>query len=215
MVASLHFKDNLFNNISAPNIVVPNKITARALTPSDFIGFKYARLRALLEEEHCFSSTYKKEFDLADEYWIDKCTPTDDSSFFGLFDGDEIVGIMYAEKWDRDPSGQTAHWGAAYVMPEYRGTGVSKHLYKARENWTKKHPHYKQCVFTLFDRNKQSAKIHKKRGAKYMFTETLKLPGRPDTPMHYYTRKINPKLTLIKSSRPKAPAPLPYMANQP
>ena len=197
MNALHNIKQKPFNNICEPAVQIPKKVIARQLQSHDFMKFKKIRLRSLKEEEHCFAASYAHENKLPKTHWVNECSPTKDKSFFGLFNGTNLIGFMFAKKWDQDSSNQTAYWGSAYIIPEYRGTGLGKALYQQREKWTKKHPSFTKCIFGCFERNTRSKAIHLKHGAKYLFTRTLKTSGRPDTPLHYYGRAIKPKLRLI------------------
>lgn len=197
MTLSLKSSKNNFNVLKNNKIKVPKKCLARSLTSDDYEAFKAIRLRALKEEEHLFSATYSQEADLPDEYWKETCTPCPDSCFFGLFDQKKLVGIMYASMWEGDTSGKTAYWGAAYVIPEYRGKGLAKPLYKKRENWTRQHPNYEECIFSIIENNERSTSIHKKRGAKLQFTQIKELPGRSPETWLFYKRRVAPRLALM------------------
>lgn len=172
------------------NIKIAQRVVARELTARDWPFYKELRLRALKEEGHLFGPHYNTEVKFSNKEWETYCTPNSDHRIFGLFDDSKFVGSLYSTKWDQDKSGQTALWGSAYVAPEYRGLGLGRPLYLAREQWTAKHPAFAKVLFYIIDGNKHSMEIHEKNGAKRITSKTMIWPHKPPTLWHWYEKPL-------------------------
>ena len=69
-------------------------LSVRQLGKGDAAAFRAIRLRALREEGEKFGPTFEAEAGLPYEEWVNRVTPTEDTRIFGLFDGEDLAGIM-------------------------------------------------------------------------------------------------------------------------
>lgn len=183
-------------------VIAQQKLAARELAEKDFLPYKKLFLRALQEEGQLFGPTYEDRIKMSDEEWQQRFNPTPDHRYFGLFDREKIVGVLFASRWEEDKSGKTALWGSAYIIPEYRGQGLGEPLYKAREEWTSKHPRFKRAVFFILEGNKRSTEIHEKQGATHVSTETMTWPHRPPALWRWYEKSISKDNSSAKPHQP-------------
>ena len=65
---------------------------------------------------------------------------------FGLLDGEHLVGITGAFAWPDDISGETATLVMSYIVPAYRGRGLSGLLYTAALDWIRTHPRFRRVI---------------------------------------------------------------------
>src|SRR5450755_221393 len=95
-------------------------IKIRLLSPEEWAIYKEMRLHSLKTESRVFSRTWEEDAGLPDEAWRnDLCN--DKEGYFGLFDGDKMVGLTAVFPDKADPSGKTAKLGLSYILPAYRG----------------------------------------------------------------------------------------------
>ncbi len=113
--------------------------TIRQLTPSDWQIFRDLRLYALKSEPGKFSSNYTLESGFSEETRRDRLAPPL-RAYFGLFDQGKLVGITGAIRNNGDAQATDIILVASYIMPEYRGQGLSRKFYKARLEWAAQQP---------------------------------------------------------------------------
>ena len=200
------------------NLANVEQFTVRALNANDGHAFRAIRLEALRNDGNFLGPLYEEENKLTDDQWRQRCTETNDSCFFGLFDKDRLIGIMSAKKWckethdscffgladkdqlldimsakkwDEDKEGRTALWMAAYLKPEYRGRKIAEKLYQARLEWTKRNPNqFKRAVFFIHEENIRSREIHEKQGPKYLFTRSMQWANGPIARWRWYEKEL-------------------------
>lgn len=106
-------------------------MTIRQLTPADATAFREIRLLALQTESNAFGSSYEEEHERTIERFAEWLKRSPDSTVFGAFDGDNIVGTVGLA---RDGKAKTRHkaviWGM-YTRAEYRGREVGRKLMQA------------------------------------------------------------------------------------
>jgi GNAT superfamily N-acetyltransferase len=130
-------------------------ITIRALSSEEWPAFREFRLHALQDARSVFGSSYEAEATKAPQEWQDLVSGTLHQAF-GLFDGERLVGITAAFQWKNDPSGETAVLAMSYILPEYRGRGLSRLLYEARLDWIRMRPQFKRVVVSHRGSNESS-----------------------------------------------------------
>lgn len=111
----------------------------RQLAPDDWQQFRDIRLAALKECEGVYLAPYQDTLNHPQSYWKETLHGND-RAIFGLFDADKNIGLGSIFTSKDDPSGQTGILAMGYIIPEYRGQGLSKMLYEARLNWAQNHP---------------------------------------------------------------------------
>ena len=161
--------------------------TSRALTADDAGALQQLRLKALKEDGCFFTANYQEEASRTHNQWRDAAQETTEKAYFGAFINGQLVGMVGAKKWDKDPSGKTAYWRSDYTLPEYRKSAVVARLYKLRVDWCNEHG-FDQAVFTINHQNNVSAAIHTKRGAEAFGVEPLEFAD-GQTHMAYWYKK--------------------------
>jgi GNAT superfamily N-acetyltransferase len=78
--------------------------------------------------------------------------------------------------------------GMTYVLPKYRGAGLSAQLYQAREEWTAQR--YKRAVFFIREDNRRSQNIHLKHGARLIESTPNTWPDRPPMMWNWYEVRL-------------------------
>src|ERR1700688_3253818 len=117
----------------------------RQLDSSEWQTFRDFRLAALEAAPGVFAASYESAIALPDDVWRDTVAGPD-HQVFGLFDRANLVGITGVFPWKEDPSGQTAILAMSFILPEFRGRGLSRLLYDARPEWIRSKPQFKQVV---------------------------------------------------------------------
>jgi len=106
----------------------------RQIGAADWQRLRDARLRALEDAPHAYSSTLAGEQAFADEVWQERATPDETRAAFAVErDGrfDAIVSGFVA-----DDSG-AVHLVGMWVAPELRGAGIGGRLVEAIVDWAR------------------------------------------------------------------------------
>jgi len=140
-----------------------SSITIRALDSTEWAVFRDFRLQALKAAPGVFGSSYETEATRTSEEWRDTVTGPG-HQVFGLFDGEHLIGITAAFTWREDPSGETALLAMSFILPEYRGRGLSRLLYEARLDWIRKHAQFKRAVVFHRQSNEASRRANERHG---------------------------------------------------
>ena len=150
-------------------------ITIRALDSGEWETFRDLRLHALKTEPGVFFSHYADEVQHPPERWKDWLSQ-DRKCVFGLFDGKSLVGITGVFTARHDPSGRTAVLGASYLLPQYRGQGYSRLLYRARLDWVRAQKQFQKVVVSHRDTNEASRRANQAFGFRRTHAETITWP---------------------------------------
>jgi RimJ/RimL family protein N-acetyltransferase len=138
-----------------------DEIRIRALEPKDWEAFRELRLHALRTEPGNFFAAYRDEAGKQPEEW-QRTTRGGDHQVFGLYDRERLIGITAAFTSRDDPSGKTAILAMSFILPEYRGKGLSNLLYEARLDWIRAQPQFTRVVVFHRQSNDASRKaIHR------------------------------------------------------
>ena len=103
----------------------------RRLTALDAPSLRRLRLDALVETPESFGSSYEEEHTLTLDDIQGWVTPQDDSAMFGVFMGDDLVGIIGVGRQRKLKMRHKAHIWSVYVAPEQRGRGLGRLLLQA------------------------------------------------------------------------------------
>ena len=141
-------------------------IYVRALEADDWELFRERRLEALRAEPGVFASSFERESGLSPEEWRDRVGGPR-KRMFGLFDDDRLVGITGVITDPDDASGATALLVASFIVPAYRGRGLSARLYEARLDWIARQPGFTRAVVSHRASNEPS----RRAAARFGFTE--------------------------------------------
>jgi RimJ/RimL family protein N-acetyltransferase len=117
-------------------------VTMRPLVRSDWRALKELRLLALSTEPGVFFSSHEREVGAADDVWQSLAAGGDGLQVFGAYDGAELVGITGVFTHRDDPTGATAALGMTYLLPQYRGQGLSARFYETRLRWIREQPRF-------------------------------------------------------------------------
>lgn len=100
----------------------------RLLNPNDAASFQSLLLRALSEAPTSFASSYEEEVDRSSDVIQNQLTTRHDRGVFGAWDGTRLVGIAGLGRENlRKLSHKAFLWGV-YVVPDMRGSGISRRL---------------------------------------------------------------------------------------
>jgi RimJ/RimL family protein N-acetyltransferase len=138
-------------------------IIIRALDSTEWAAFRDFRLQALKAAPGVFGSSYQAEVTMTAEEWQRTVTGPG-HQVFALFDGEDLIGITAAFTWREDPSGETALLGMSFILPEYRGRGLSRLLYETRLDWIRKHAQFKRVVVFHRQSNEASRRANQRHG---------------------------------------------------
>ncbi|HEX3464624.1 MAG TPA: GNAT family N-acetyltransferase [Candidatus Elarobacter sp.] len=136
-------------------------VRVRALESGEWRAFRDLRLHALRTEPGLFASSYAAEADFGEAEWRRRIGGEDHQTF-GAFDGERLVGITGVITARDNPSGETAMLVMSYVLPEYRGRGVSSAYYEARLAWLRERPRYKRVVVSHRGSNEPSRRANQR-----------------------------------------------------
>ena len=112
----------------------------RALGPEDWEAFRDLRLIALKTDPTHFGSTYEREVEFDEETWRDRVS-RQGKEMFGLYDGERMIGLTGIITDPELDEGHTAILVASFLLPEYRGRGLSAMLFEARFAWARAQQH--------------------------------------------------------------------------
>lgn len=160
----------------------------RALKREDWESYKSLRLEALKLHADRYTGTLAQELLRSDEDWRNMMSGQN-GQCFGLFDGDEMVGLAAIFKDGEDGSGQTAFLASAYIRKTYRGKGYSRLLYEWRIQWAIDSGRFKRILVGHREGNEASRRANQAFGFEAIGCETKKFgDGREDLLYHYEVR---------------------------
>lgn len=121
------------------------------------------RLLALLTEQGVYSSSFEDEQSLEPEDWQDTISGHD-HQVFGLFDGDELIGITGVFTWHEDATAQTALFAMTFILADYRGQGLARLLYESRLAWVRERPRFTRIIASHRETNDVSRRANQRHG---------------------------------------------------
>jgi RimJ/RimL family protein N-acetyltransferase len=140
-----------------------DSIIIRALDPTEWAAFRDFRLQALTATPGVFGSSYEVEVTKTPEEW-QSTVRGPAHQVFGLFDVGRLIGITATFTWREDLSGETAILAMSFILPEYRGRGLSRLLYETRLDWIRTHGQFKRVVVSHRESNEVSRRANKRYG---------------------------------------------------
>ncbi len=102
--------------------------TVRRLEPGDAAAYRALRLESLADAPTAFGSDVGRESGFSDAVWAERMVANPN---FGLFDGDELVGIATFLRGEGVKGRHRGDVVGVYVKPKARGTGASRLLLEA------------------------------------------------------------------------------------
>lgn len=163
-------------------------ITIRKFEERDWQILKEIRLKALKSDPGVFGSNYQKESEMTNEEWLGWLTNPDAASF-GVFDGDQIVGMTGIAIHRDDLTKKSAILWGSWLEPVYRRQGISKQMYESRITWVRQHPTCEKIVVSHRAANAASKHANQKHGFVYTHKTTKQWPdGVEDDDLFYELR---------------------------
>lgn len=132
-----------------------DNISIRRFDADDWETFKRIRLEAVKAHSDAFLINYDDSLKLEDSYWIDIVSNHYKGAVFGLYDGDEVIGLTGAFR-HRDSPENTAIFGMTYIRDTYRGKGLSKKLYDTSLAWAAAQDGIRRFVISHREGNEES-----------------------------------------------------------
>lgn len=150
-------------------------ISIRPLHVDEWERLRDIRLAALKTEPKVFLSGYNDEAGHTPERW-QSWLNNPAHCIFGLFRGNDIIGMTSVFTDKSDPSGQTAKLATSFIMPEYRGQGLARTLYEARLQWVAAQPQFKKVIVSHRASNEASRRSNQAWGFKETGRESTTWP---------------------------------------
>ena len=150
-------------------------IKIRSLHPSDWQMLRDMRLHALQTNPNYFLDAYDTAVNQPDDYWANMLSDPK-KQVFGLFDGYKMIGITSVFTSIEDPSGETAILAMSFILPEYRGQGLSKIFFNTRIEWALGQPHLKKLNVSHREDNEASKNAIKSFGFEFVNRGKIRWP---------------------------------------
>lgn len=168
---------------------VQSAIHIRPLEPSEWEAFRHLRLCALKAAPGSFAASFDDEVRRLPEEWCSEMgAPT--HQVFALFDGEALIGITAAFTWRGDPTGQTAVLAMSFILPQYRGQGLSRLLYESRLAWIRDRPKFRRVIVSHRASNEASRRANQKHGFVFTGRESHVWPDGQTEDEVFYELKI-------------------------
>ncbi len=167
-IAAPSFAAKALDIQSIPSSTSASPMIVRALVLSDWQQFRDIRLHALASCPGAFSTSYAQVKDRTEDQWKQLITGSD-RQVVGLFD-EKLVGIaaVFVE-------GVTATFAMAFILPQYRGRGLSRLFFDARLAWAN-HRKIDRVVVGYRRSNEASARAIRRYGFKPFSVEPRRWP---------------------------------------
>ncbi len=147
-----------------------SNIFIRPLTTDDLSIFKAMRTRAVTEYPHYFLDNKQSAENKTKEEWLDFLS-RENKEVFGLFDDKTLIGIASILISEDCPNQNRARLAMGFIIPEYRGRGLSNLLYNTRIQWARNHPNINTVFSSHRKGNAPSSKAMTKHGLIYSHDE--------------------------------------------
>jgi RimJ/RimL family protein N-acetyltransferase len=147
-----------------------NGITIRALESPEWESFRDFRLQSLQSAPGVFSARHDAVAAWSPDDWRAEIQGPD-HQVFGLFDEKQLIGITAAFTWRGDPTGKTALLAMSFILPPYRGRGLSRLFCEARLAWIRAQPQFARILVSHRKSNETSRRANRRHG--FTWTQTL------------------------------------------
>jgi RimJ/RimL family protein N-acetyltransferase len=138
-------------------------IQIRPLQASEWPAFRDFRLAALAAAPGVFATSYEEASARLAAEWQDLISGAD-HQIFGLFDETRLIGITGVFGGRKDPDLETAFLVMSFIIPEYRGRGLSAMLFRARLDWIRQRGKFKRVVTAARASNEASQRACRRFG---------------------------------------------------
>lgn len=164
-------------------------IYSRQLTPEDWERFRDTRLLALKNHQNLFGSTYEKESGYGPEQWQGTLGDTR-HGVFGLFDGQDLIGLNAAFTYWNDESGKTAILAMWFLKEDCRGRGLFAPFVQNAVDWAKAQGRFERIIVSHRPGNEASRRTNQALGFVYTHTERETWPDGETTDHPFYEIRI-------------------------
>jgi RimJ/RimL family protein N-acetyltransferase len=139
-----------------------NGIAVRQLVPDDWELYRKIRLEALKAHPEYFSPS-RDEHSFSEADWRERLENLH-AATFGLFAGNEIIGLSVIVREGNNPASERAFLVGTYIRKDFRGQGLSAQFFKVRMEWAKKQKHLRTLRLEHREDNLPMLKAHEKFG---------------------------------------------------
>lgn len=137
----------------------------RKLEKDDWQAYKALRLEALRLHADKYGSSYEENVGRSDAEWQDGLCGAS-QAFFGLFDGDDMVGT--GGVFMKDEGSRCGALIGGYIRKTYRGQGYSRLIYEARINWARESGLFDRLLIGHRKGNEASRRANQAFGFQYI-----------------------------------------------
>lgn len=166
-------------------------IAVRALKRAQWAAFRDLRLIALQTEPGVFCASYEDWAAKSPEQW-QELLEGPGHQVFGLFDGVRLIGITGVVTAREDASGKTALLVMSFILPEYRGRGLSKLLYDARLQWIRAQGQFTRILVSHRESNQASLRANQRHGFRLVKREPRQWPDGQMEDEVFYELEVRP-----------------------
>lgn len=132
--------------------------------------YRAIRLEALSLHADVYGNSLELEKSWSDRHWQEMLSDGR-HAFFGLYDGDGLIGCTAVFTDRNDASGKTALLAGSYIREDYRGRGLSRKLYEARLEWIRAADRFDMAAVGHKDGNEVSRRANQAFGFAHAGTE--------------------------------------------
>lgn len=144
--------------------------TIRKLTEDDWREFSQIRLKALLTDPKVFGSNYEREKDTPEADWRETLR-SEETAVFLICDDETPIGITCISIDRDDPTKKIALLWGSWLVPEFRGKGLSELMYRARIDWAEQQSTVEKITVSHRASNLSSKFANQKHGFKLTHTK--------------------------------------------
>lgn len=163
--------------------------TIRELRGDDWRALREIRLEALRAHPEFFCPSRDEEA-FSELDWRARLDNPSGASF-GLYHGDEIIGLTGIVYVRSQAETQSAHLVSSYIKEGFRGRGLSRLFYKARIDWAQKQRGISTIIVEHREDNIPSQRAHQGFGFEFFEAYPRRWPDGSTRPSHVYHLKID------------------------
>lgn len=135
----------------------------RPLDNSDAHAFRVLRLQALCEYPEAFGATYVEERDSAWSDFIQRFRAewiSGDNMILGAFLGERLVGSLGFRRWDREKQRHKGYVWIFYVLPDARGEGIGRKLFRVAVEYARVLPDLEQLQLSVVTEGRTARSLY-------------------------------------------------------
>ncbi len=167
-----------------------SEIYIKELELNQWQDHKKIRLKALQQCPGVYGASYDKTSQCGDVFWQEPLS-SDDSVVFGLYDGDDIVGLAGVFTWKEDLSEKTAIFAMDFIDKKYRGQGLTKLIYESRIKWVRaRSDKFDRMAIAHREGNEPSKRAMLSAGFQYTASEMIDWPDGQRDLEHKYQLQV-------------------------